>query len=293
MAAMDVSGPNDRLTTMLFVAALFHGVLILGVSFTDGPLFDIPSTATSMEVVLLTRDFETQADNEDAEYLAQQNLSGSGNTSDTAGIRVAYGRDAQPVAPGPEQDGSEFQELRQQQFDSAPEQLYARSITGDTLSARLEQSAEQQTLRTGMAGTTNSVEILAAPDAQTLLQSAKPRELIVSANTRESRIATYLDGWKRRIERVGTMNFPTAATRATADRNPVLEVSISADGRLQEAIILAGSGSRELDMAAVEILRLASPFEEFPDYLRSDYDALKFSYEWQFNSGSVGNMRTR
>jgi len=290
---MDASGSNDRLTTMLFVAALLHGVLILGVSFTDGPLFDIPSTATSMEVVLLTRDFETQADNEDAEYLAQQNLSGSGNTSDTAGIRVAYGRDAQPVTPGPEQDGSNTNEVRQQQFDSASEQLYARRADGDTLSARLEQNTEQQTMRTGMAGTTNSVEILAAPDTQTLLQSAKPRELIVSANTRESRIATYLDGWKRRIERVGTMNFPTAATRAIADRNPVLEVSISADGRLQEAIILAGSGSRELDMAAVEILRLASPFEEFPDYLRSDYDALKFSYEWQFNSGSVGNMRTR
>ncbi len=290
---MDASGSNDRLTTMLFVAALLHGVLILGVSFTDGPLFDIPSTATSMEVVLLTRDFETQADNKDAEYLAQQNLSGSGNTSDTAGIRVAYGRDAQPVTPGPEQDGSNTNEVRQQQFDSASEQLYARRADGDTLSARLEQNTEQQTMRTGMAGTTNSVEILAAPDTQTLLQSAKPRELIVSANTRESRIATYLDGWKRRIERVGTMNFPTAATRAIADRNPVLEVSISADGRLQEAIILAGSGSRELDMAAVEILRLASPFEEFPDYLRSDYDALKFSYEWQFNSGSVGNMRTR
>lgn len=290
---MPVSGTNDRLTTMLFVAALFHGVLILGVSFTDGPLFNSPSNATSMEVVLLTRDFDKQADNPDAEYLAQQNLSGAGNTSDEAGIRVAYGRDAQPVTPGPEQEGSDANELRQQQFDSASEQLYARSATGETLSARLEQNARQQTLRTGMAGTTNSIEILAAPDTQTLLQSAKPRELIVSANTRESRIAAYLDGWKRRIERVGTINFPAAANSAAADRNPVLEVSISADGKLQEAIILTSSGSRKLDMAAVGILRQGSPFDPFPDYLRNDYDALKFSYEWQFDSGSVGNMRTR
>jgi protein TonB len=293
MTPMDVSGPNDRLTTMLFVAALFHGVLILGVSFTDGPLFDTPSTATSMEVVLLTRDFEKQASNDDAEYLAQQNLSGSGNTTDEVGIRVAYGRDAQPIVPGPEQDGSANLDRRQQQFDSAPEQLYAQRTDGGTLSAGLEQNAERQQQRTSMAGSTNSVEILAAPDTQTLLQSAKPRELIVSANTRESRIAAYLDGWKRRIERVGTMNFPRSAASAAADRNPVLEVNISADGRLQEALILAGSGSRELDMAAVKILRLASPFDPFPEYLRNDYDALKFSYEWQFDSGSVGNMQTR
>ena len=80
---------------------------------------------------------------------------------------------------------------------------------------------------------------------------------------------------------------------ANARQNPVLEVSILANGNLQEAIILSSSGTRELDMAAVEILRLAAPFEPFPEYLRNDYDALKFSYEWQFSSGSVGTMRTR
>ena len=33
------------------------------------------------------------------------------------------------------------------------------------------------------------------------------------ADTRESAIASYLDGWKRRIERVGTLNFPNEARR--------------------------------------------------------------------------------
>ncbi len=290
---MGVSGNNDRLNTMLFVAALFHGVLILGVSFTDGDLFSTGTPATSMEVVLLAREFDARPDSEDAEYLAQQNLAGSGNTVDDSGLRVAYGRDAMPVAPGPEQDGNEQQQQIRQPQDSAEQRLYARRADAGTLSEQRRDSSEEMLQRTGMAGAANSVEILAMPDSQTVLQGAKPRELIVSANTRESRIATYLDGWKRRIERVGTMNFPRAAASRVGDRNPVLEVSILADGTLQEAIILTGSGNRELDMAAVEILRLAAPFDPFPEYLRNDYDALKFSYEWQFSSGSVGTMRTR
>jgi protein TonB len=110
----------------------------------------------------------------------------------------------------------------------------------------------------------------------------------VSANTRESRIATYLDGWKRRVERVGTMNFPALDK---LQRNPILSVSISASGELEEVIIVTSSGSSELDMAAVNILRMAAPFEAFPDFMGSDYDSLKFSYEWRFSGGSVGKMR--
>ena len=89
---------------------------------------------------------------------------------------------------------------------------------------------------------------------------------------------------------MGTINFPFSALEQPGIRNPVLEVSIAANGKLTDVIILTGSGSRELDMAAVDILRMAAPFEQFPEYLRNDYDALKFSYEWQFTGNSVGRM---
>lgn len=289
MDGRDASGRTDQLNTMLFVAALFHGVLILGVSFTDGPPFLSAEPVTSMEVVLLAREFEEAPDNPDAEYLAQQNLSGSGNTSDDSGLRVAYGRDAQPIAPGPEQDGSEQQQQRSAD-ETAAMQLYARRDDAAALSEDNRLAEEELRQRTGMAGASNSVEILAAPDTNTAIRGAQPRQLIVSANTRESRIAAYLDDWKRRVERVGTMNFPRTALIDGSQRNPILEVSIAADGRLDEAVILASSGNRELDMATVEILRRASPFDPFPEYLRNDYDALKFSYEWQFKAGTVGRM---
>jgi len=286
---MDSSRRNDQLNTMLFVAALFHGVLILGVSFTDGTPFSSAQSATSMEVILLAREFEETTDNHDADYLAQQNLAGAGNTPDDSGLRVAYGQDAAPVAPGPQQDGSEQEQRRADATASTT--LYARSPDAAALSGDQQAASNDMQQRTGMSGDSNNIEILATPDPKTLMQGAQPRQLIVSANTQESRIATYLDSWKRRIERVGTMNFPRAALINGSRGNPVLEVSIAADGRLEQALILAGSGNRELDMAAVEILRLASPFDPFPEYLRNDYDALKFSYEWQFRAGTVGRMQ--
>jgi len=291
MTAMNAASGNDRFTTMLFVAALFHAVLILGISFSDGTPFDSDVSATSMEVVLLTREFEKATDNPDADYLAQQNLAGAGNTAEDDGVRVAYGREAAPPVPGPEQDGADMQQQRRDQQNTSDQQLFARTPDSAALAEREREAREALDARTGLPGDANSVELLAAPDSRTRVQGARPRELIVSANTRESRIASYLDGWKRRVERVGTMNFPRSAATVPGQRNPVLEVSILASGELRQVLILDTSGNRELDMAAVDILKLASPFDPFPEYLRNDYDALKFSYEWQFSAGTVGRMR--
>ena len=49
---------------------------------------------------------------------------------------------------------------------------------------------------------------------------------------------------------------------------------------------------RTLDQAAMEILRLAAPFEPFPEGLRADYDVLRFAYEWRFSEGA-GQIRAR
>ncbi|TDJ44998.1 MAG: hypothetical protein E2O50_02245 [Gammaproteobacteria bacterium] len=282
----------DKLVTMLFVAALFHGVLILGVSFTAGNPAGSSVDAASMEVILLRREYDKRPESDAAEYLAQQNLTGSGNTEEDAALRIAYGRDANPAMPGPERAGVD-ESLQQVAVQSDAQQLlYARTPNSGVMTEmqRHDEVADAASLRTGMPGTANSVEILATPDTETVLRGALPRQMIISANTRESRIAAYLDGWKRRVERVGTINFPVSALSEPGIRNPVLEVSIATNGKLIEVIILTGSGNRELDMAAVNILRMAAPFEQFPEYLRNDYDALKFSYEWQFTGKNVGRM---
>ena len=80
-------------------------------------------------------------------------------------------------------------------------------------------------------------------------------------------LAPYLDAWRRRVERVGTINYPSVAQRQGLTGNPVIEVALPRDGRLQSARIQRTSGHAEIDAAALDILRLASPFDPFPPEL--------------------------
>jgi TonB family protein len=112
-------------------------------------------------------------------------------------------------------------------------------------------------------------------------------ELWVTPDTREALVAPYLVMWRTKIERLGTMNFPQAAWRAPGTRNPDVEVIILADGTLESATIVHSSGSPKLDQAAVDILKLASPFDPFPKELADRYRLLRFTYGWEFAGGSV------
>jgi protein TonB len=128
-------------------------------------------------------------------------------------------------------------------------------------------------------------------DDELRLRGEARDELYVTADTRASRLAPYLDGWRRRVERIGTLNYPTVAQQQGTTANPVVEVVIRRDGNLGTARILRSSGSPEIDEAALQILRLASPFDPFPPELASEYRSLRFAYEWQFqgrNSARTG-----
>jgi protein TonB len=107
----------------------------------------------------------------------------------------------------------------------------------------------------------------------------------VAADTREADVAVYLDGWRRKIERVGTMNFPDVARRRKMSGTPVIEVTIGADGSLLKTLLRRTSGHSEIDEAAMRILKLAAPYDAFPNALRATHDEIRIAYEWQFLGG--------
>jgi protein TonB len=141
-----------------------------------------------------------------------------------------------------------------------------------------------------LTGDADPSELLADPDTATVIPDANPRELVVSANTRESRIAGYLNSWKMKVERIGTLNFPNASQLATIHTYPVLEVASGANGDQKDVVVRNTSGYANHDQAAMEILRIAAPFEPFPQRLRDDYDTLRFAYEWRFGQGAGGRV---
>lgn len=268
-----ISSVQDRLASTLFMAALLHGIVILGVTFSAPAIRHGPA-ATSLDVVIVTRDYEHRAPPPDAVLLADQNVAGRGNAPQHTVLHAALpaaGETAHSDSnPGESGSGAE---LRARGADPQPDSR-GRPQTGSAAQPFWNNSAA-------------AAEVLTEPASETQLPDVRPRELLVSANTRESRIASYLNTWKNRVERIGTLNFPHAAELSGIDAHPVLEVAISADGSLREVVVRTSSGHRLLDQAAMEILRIAAPFEPFPQKLREDYDVLRFAYEWHFgHSGS-------
>jgi periplasmic protein TonB len=119
------------------------------------------------------------------------------------------------------------------------------------------------------------------------LRGEAKHELWIAADTRESDVAVYLDSWRRKIERVGTMNFPNVARREKLSGTPVIEVTIGADGKLLQTIVRRSSGHAEIDEAAMRILKLAAPFDPFPSDLSAKHDQIRIAYEWQFLGGAA------
>jgi protein TonB len=282
---------RDRLSSTVFIAALFHGVVILGVSFTGGEPPRLP-VATSLDVVLVTSDDAAVQPDEDAQLLAQQSVSGAGNTREANQLQTALTQSAEAPA-GPDRAGSDQSRIAGRPDASRPV-LVAAAESGAPQPREVGEPEPANQQRQAMPGDTSYIEIVDEPADSTLISDAGPRELVISASTRESRIAAYLSGWKRQVERVGTLNFPRQAQSRAAGRHPTLEVAIASNGVLKEVVVRNSSGERIVDDAAIEILRIAAPFDPFPEFLRSEYDVLRFAYEWRFGpEPGVARMSAR
>lgn len=281
---------RDRLSSTLFLAGLLHGIILLGVTFSNG---DIPqqSAVTSFEVVLVTNESTDHTAQSDTELLAQQNMIGAGNTDIPMQLQTAMNQLQPAEALGPEQAGQQRQRQPTPSIMRDRPTIVARSLSAQLAIPEQQDDREfndQQQARS-FIGETNAIEIITKPEPETLISDHETRELIISANTREARIATYLNRWKNRIERVGTLNFPNAGDSAGLTRYPTLEVAIDSEGNLNEVIIRSSSGVRALDQAAINIVRISAPFAPFPEFLRAEYDVLRFAYEWRFTDGLVSS----
>jgi periplasmic protein TonB len=270
----------------IFLAAVLHGIIILGITFgAAGPAKD---PAPGLEVLLVSDEVPTAARNDGATYLAQRTQLGSGNTDRHVPPRN-QASSRSPTAHEGVEDGVSFTATSGAAGGEDERVLTTGAPRPDIryVSAADAGAAGEKPLR--VAGSTAAP---AGPDDDTgpvQLRGPHRDDLWVTPDARESTLAPYLDHWRRRVERIGTLNYPIAARHGGLKSNPVLEVVIDADGKLASARVRRSSGDADLDHAALEILKLASPFDPFPPELSREYHALRFAYEWQFVGGRAAS----
>jgi protein TonB len=282
---------DERLGSTLFFAALVHGVVILGVTFTAAPTGDdsaIPSL--NVTLVLDTEREELAADT--AELIANRDQRGAGEAA--RGLRPTSALSAeQPTTQLGDALGADATDGTPRDDAPSAEQLVSRGLGGEPVPALPQPTDEPAPTRQRAAALieqaapqTTAMELAMRAELPNGRDDA--RTLIATPSTRQSGLAEYLDGWRRRVERIGTANYPKDLLGNIHAGRPTLEVVIGADGRLDDIVVRRSSGDQALDQAALKILRLAAPFEPLPPNIREQYDVLRFAYEWDFAAGADG-----
>ena len=268
------------------MAALVHGVIIVGVTF--GSTSKQHAGAPGLEVLIVSEDVPEARRNDTATYLAQRTQLGSGATLDPAEAVSPRGT-AELAASQGRADGTRMMDEAGALLATADGRVLTTSATMPEIlyfapPASLTESPE---VPVHAEGTSDRDKLGIDDDEEQKLRGPQRDELWLTPDTREALVAPYLVAWRTKIERLGTMNFPQAAWRAPGTRNPDVEVVILSDGTLESANVIHSSGSAKLDQAVVDILKLASPFDPFPKELSDRYRLLRFTYGWEFDGAGA------
>ncbi|BCJ09302.1 MULTISPECIES: energy transducer TonB [unclassified Pseudomonas] len=276
--------PVDRLGFTLFLAALVHLALILGVGFTVVKPADIRHT---MDITLAT--FKSEKAPEKADFQAQDNQQGSGTLDKKAvpkTTEVAPFQDSKinkitppPAAkpetpPAPAKSVVATQAPKTQKVEPKPKE----SKPQPKPEAKVPDFDSSQ-----LSSQIASLEAELSHEQQ--LYAKRPRiHRLNAASTLRDKGAWYKEEWRKKVERIGNLNYPEEARRQQMYGSLRMMVSINRDGSLYEVLVLESSGQPVLDQAAQRIVRLAAPFAPFTGDL-AEFDRLEIIRTWRFARG--------
>lgn len=283
--------PTDRLGLTLFLAAVIHGIVILGVGF--GIHFGTGDrTPPMIDVVLVQTQSPTPP--EETERIAQVDQQASGQAEEPD-------RPSAPVsAPLPLPTDGQAQE---QVTPAAPEPVPAEETPVLTREEAPTAVPERETVEDAPRRELPSADRLVERSLEMARLSSeiaernrryaeRPRIHYVDALSARSAVeASYIESWVRKVERVGNLNYPDEARRNRLDGSLILSVLLDREGRVLTVELASGSGHRVLDDAARRIVELAGPFAPFPEEMRQRYDQLMITRTWVFQGETL--MRTR
>ena len=265
-------------------ALALHGILLFALGFEPELR---KASAPTIEITLAT--FATESAPENADYLAQENQQGSGTLEEKA-------RPSSDL-PSPFQDNQLNAVQLLEQAEAIPEQVKSSAELVTTMLSQLKVKSQQE----------NQNEIIAPPernprhridfsseiasleaDFNQLRQAYAMRPIVHRINTASTRKADvqYQEIWRRKVMRIGQINYPEEARQQKIFGQLRLAVQIQRDGTLRSVEIIHSSGQKVLDDAAIRIVRMAAPYMPFPPKLKG-YDVIEIIRTWRFEPGNL------
>lgn len=264
----------------LLASAAVHG-MVLSTQFVkvNPRLFEDPNLP--MDVVLVNAKSAESPLSPDA--LAQVNLAGGGNTDEDRRLKSPL-----PASSKSQTGASEEAALqaRVADLEQQAKALLSQLKPDASLRNQPQPAPAPPTPTVDVSQLNQEAREMAQLQARISQQwdeyQKRPKRAFVGANVKEYSFARYVEDWVAKVERIGNVNYPEAARRQGIYGSLKLTVSIYADGRIETIEIDRSSGSKVLDAAAENIVRLAAPYAAFPDEMRKKADILSITRTWTF-----------
>ena len=259
---------NRFLVIAIAVSLLAHAAL-LAVRFVAPPPNPVKPTDPGLEVILVNAKHKNAPLK--AEALAQANLDGGGT--------VDQGRSKSPLPDMRKMETGDSIQATQRRIAALEEQqrnLLNQVRRKDPFAVpKVTEDTKPDPLASGsdLLESSKAIARRAAEISETIEdQNKRPRKTFLSPSTRGVGYAMYYKTLQKRIEDVGTLNFPQKNGRKLYGQL-VLSIPVFQDGTIytKEGGIEVTTSSKNpaLDQAAIDIVRRAAPFGKFPPNMRS------------------------
>jgi periplasmic protein TonB len=269
------------LLTWTIMASVAVHAIVLSIHFELPKLFRKPPDSPPLEVSLVNAKTATKPSK--ADFLAQANLDGGGNTDAKRRLSSPLPRaavDAQQMQLAMAQQ--EVQTLEKQTRELM-QQLKSKTQLANQREATDAAKAEAANTMKQLSDKALELQRLEAEIARQFDNyQQRPKKRHIGARAAEYRFARYVEDWRQKVEKVGNENYPAAARERKIHGSLVLTVGIKADGRVESVEVDRSSGQKILDAAALKIVERAAPYAPFPADVRRDTDILYITRTWSF-----------
>jgi periplasmic protein TonB len=259
---------NPTLSLAIAFSLAVHGVL-LAVRFTAPEAFRFKPTDPGLEVVLVNAKHDRKPIK--AQALAQANLDGGGNAD--KGMATSLLPDSRR-----NEDGDVVKMSRRVAELEAQQQLLAQMLKKTSLSAPQQKNREASVAQRELEDSDlpESAKEFARNAAIISKRiedyNKRPLKTQITPSTQEVGYAIYYTEMQKKIEDIGTLDFPRQGGKKLYGEL-VVYIPIYHDGNIYEKEggpqVERSSGNAALDKAALRIVRRSAPFSIFPQKMRS------------------------